>query len=294
MQRYAHKRLSEVFKTAKELRFDNTSKIVLVSDCHRGDGSWTDSFAHNYSIYYSALKHYYSNGYTYIELGDCDELWKNKFFGDISKIYVDVFKLLSRFHTEDRLHIIFGNHDREKREIARFSRDPIERCFDDNSSSFDPLFENVDIHEGLVLRHVKTDLKIFLVHGHQGSLLDDRLWRMNRFLVRHIVRRFEMLGFKDLTSAAQNNVKKYRVEKRICGWATANNQLVITGHTHRPTCSPDPATLYYNNGCCIHPNCITCIEIENGKLSLYKWTVKSREDGSLYVGKQLIAVPRVL
>ena len=293
MSGYAHKRLSKVFESAKELRFNNASKIVLVSDCHRGDGSWTDSFAHNYSIYYSALKHYYGQGYTYIELGDCDELWKNKFFGDISKIYVDIFRLLSRFHTEDRLHIIFGNHDIEKRESV-FSRDPVEGCCDDHSGSFDPLFENVPIHEGLILRHVETDLKIFLVHGHQGSLLDDRLWRLNRFLVRHIVRRFEILGFKDLTSAAQNNVKKYRVEKRICRWAAANNQLVITGHTHRPTCSPDPATLYYNNGCCIHPNCITCIEIENGKLSLYKWAVTSREDGSLYVDKQLIAVPRVL
>ena len=293
MSKYAHKRLSEVFETAKELRFDNTSKIVLVSDCHRGDGSWTDSFAHNYSIYYSALKHYYSSGYTYIELGDCDELWKNKFFGDISKIYVDIFRLLSRFHTEDRLHIIFGNHDKEKRE-AVFLKEHMGRYYESRSGSYEPLFENIDIHEGLILRHIETDLKLFLFHGHQGSLLDDRLWRLNRFLVRHIVRRFEMLGFKDLTSAAQNNVKKHRVEKRICSWAAANNQLVITGHTHRPACSPDSATLYYNNGCCIHPNCITCIEIENGKLSLYKWAVTSREDGSLYVGKQLIAVPRVL
>jgi len=103
-----------------------------------------------------------------------------------------------------------------------------------------------------------------------------------------------MLGFKDLTSAAKNNVKKRRVEKRMSSWATANEQIVISGHTHRPACFPDNSALYYNDGSCVHPNCITCIEIANGKLSLYKWSVKSRDDGTLYVGKDLIAVPREL
>ncbi|MCL2408765.1 MAG: metallophosphoesterase family protein [Oscillospiraceae bacterium] len=275
----AHRRLSEVFRSSKKLNFNNASKIVLMSDCHRGDGSWTDSFAHNHSIYYSALKHYYSGGYTYIELGDGDELWKNKSLADISRIYADVFRLLSRFHTEDRLHVIFGNHDMGKRELKH---------------SGESLFENIDIHEGLILCHKETQTKLFLIHGHQGSLLDDRFWRLNRFLVRHIVRRLEMLGFKDLTSAAKNNVKKRRAEKRMSSWAAANGQIVISGHTHRPACFPDSNTLYYNDGSCVHPNCITCIEIINGKLSLYKWSVKSRDDGSLYVGKDLIAVPREL
>ena len=293
MPKTAHRRLSEVFNSSPVINFNNASKIVLVSDCHRGDGSWTDSFAHNYSIYYSALKHYYSNGYTYIELGDGDELWKNKSLADISRIYVDIFRLLARFHTEDRLHIIFGNHDMEKRD-AEYSKKHLKSYYASHLDTYEPLFHNIDVHEGLILNHLETQTRLFLVHGHQGSLLDDSLWRLNRLLVRHIVRRFEMLGFKDITSAAKNNVKKRRVEKRISSWADANNQIVIAGHTHRPTCLPDSDALYYNDGSCVHPNCITCIEIENGKLSLYKWVVKSREDGALYVGKELIAVPRKL
>jgi UDP-2,3-diacylglucosamine pyrophosphatase LpxH len=289
----AHRRLNEVFRSSKVLKFNNTSKIVLMSDCHRGDGSWTDSFAHNYSIYYSALKHYYSGGYTYIELGDGDELWKNKSLADISRIYADIFRLLSRFHTDDRLHIIFGNHDIEKRESKQSDERKNGRK-DDDSESKEPLFGNIDIHEGLILLNIETQIRLFLIHGHQGSLLDDRFWKLNRFLVRHIVRRLEMLGFKDLTSAAKNNVKKRRVEKRISSWAAANGQIVISGHTHRPACFPDNSALYYNDGSCVHPNCITCIEITNGKLSLYKWSVKSRDDGTLYVGKDLIAVPREL
>jgi len=291
MYKTAYRRLSEVFQASKVINFNNESKIVLMSDCHRGDGSWTDTFTHNYSIYYSALKHYYNAGYTYIELGDGDELWKNKSLSDISRIYVDAFRLLSRFHTEDRLHIIFGNHDMEK---PKYSKTHMKSYYDSHLDSHEPLFSNIDVHEGLILRHIETDIKLFLVHGHQGSLLDDRLWRLNRFLVRHIVRRLEMLGFKDVTSAAQNNIKKRRVERRISSWAAKNDQIVIAGHTHRPTCLPDSAALYYNAGSCVHPNCITCIEIEGGKLSLYKWVVQSNDDGALYVGKQLIAVPRKL
>jgi len=290
--RYSHKRLSAVFASSKVLGFNDASKIVLMSDCHRGDGSHTDTFAHNYTIYYSALKHYYNSGYTYIELGDCDEMWKNKSLPEISRIYVGIFRLLARFHTEDRLHIIFGNHDIEKREPK--SREHLKSYYASHIDSHEPLFENIDIHEGMILRNIGTGQEIFLVHGHQGSLLDDRLWKVTRFVVRHITRRLEMVGFKDITSAAKNNFKKHRVERRISNWAAKNNQLTIAGHTHRPTCSPDPAALYYNAGSCVHPNCITCIEIENGKLSLYKWVVKSREDGSLYVDKQLIAVPRRL
>ena len=289
----SHKRIGEVYRRAKTLDFDNESKIVLISDCHRGDGSWTDTFVHNYSIYYSALKHYYNNGYTYIELGDCDELWKNKSLSDISRIYGDIFNLLSRFHAEQRLYVIFGNHDIDKRIIA-YSNENVKSSRDFISSSGCPLFENILVHEGLILRHIETELKLFLIHGHQGSLLDDKLWRLNRFLVRHIVRRLEMLGFRDMTSAAQNNIKKRRVERRISSWAAENNQLIITGHTHRPTCSPDSSSLYYNSGSCVHPNCITCIEIAGGKLSLYKWVVNSRDDGTLFVDKQLIAVPRKL
>ena len=281
----AHRRLSEVFQTSKVLNFNNESKIVLMSDCHRGDGSWTDTFVHNYSIYYSALKHYYNAGYTYIELGDGDELWRNKSLPDISRIYVDIFRLLSRFHTEDRLHIIFGNHDMEK---PKYSNTHLKSYYDSHLDSHEPLFSNIDIHEGLILRHIETDTKLFLVHGHQGSLLDDRLWRLNRFLVRHIVRRLEMLGFKDLTSAAQNNVKKRRVERRISSWALANSQIVIAGHTHRPTCLPDYAALYYNAGSCVHPNCITCMEIENDHISHIRWSIQPRYDNVLYVKREVV------
>ena len=43
----ASKRLTEVFESATEIPFDDSSKFILFSDCHRGDNSWSDDLAHN-------------------------------------------------------------------------------------------------------------------------------------------------------------------------------------------------------------------------------------------------------
>ena len=76
-------RLDEIFRSAPVLPFDDGSKLVIMSDCHRGDGSWIDNFAHNQNIFYAALRHYFDNGFTYIENGDGDELWKFRCLADI-------------------------------------------------------------------------------------------------------------------------------------------------------------------------------------------------------------------
>ena len=73
-------RLTEVFNSSKTVDFDDSSKFILFSDCHRGDNSWADDFAHNEKLFFHALSYYYNEGFTYIEIGDGDELWENKKF----------------------------------------------------------------------------------------------------------------------------------------------------------------------------------------------------------------------
>ena len=80
------KRLDNAYKNAYRITFDNTSKFILFSDCHRGDNSFADDFANNRNIYFHALKHYYNEGFSYCELGDGDELWENLSFDSISHI----------------------------------------------------------------------------------------------------------------------------------------------------------------------------------------------------------------
>lgn len=274
-----------------EIPFDNSSKIVLISDCHRGDGSWVDDFTHNQNIYYSAIKYYYKNGFTYIDLGDSDELWKNKKYSTISNIYTDTFRLLHDFYKEGRYYMIFGNHDIVKKYPA-FVKKNLQRYYNSHTDSYEPLFENIKVHEGLILKHKESQAKILLIHGHQGDLLSDVLWRLGRFLTRYVWRRLEFFGHKDPTSAAKNYQERKKVERKITEWVSINKQIVIAGHTHRPACPQEDAPPYFNDGSCVHPNCITCIEIVNGEITLVKWDIKTKEDRTVIVDREPIAVPR--
>ena len=226
------KRLTEVFGSAKEIPFNDSSKLIFFSDCHRGDNSWADDFAHNQNLFFHALNHYYKKGFTYIEVGDGDELWENKRFADIRQVHSHVFWLMRKFHNEKRLHLIWGNHNIEWKNRRNIEKN-LYRYYDERDDEYKSLFEDIEIHEGLVLKHSRTGKKIFVVHGHQGDLINDRLWWLGRFFVRHFWRHLQLLGIKDPTSPAKNFKKRIRVEKKLIEWVKANNQMLIAGHTHR-------------------------------------------------------------
>ncbi|MCT4564787.1 MAG: metallophosphoesterase family protein [Maledivibacter sp.] len=288
------KRLTQVFNSSKEIPFDESSKLVLISDCHRGDNSWADNFAHNQNVMFTALNYYYNAGFTYIELGDGDELWENRRFTEIRKSHSHIFDILKKFHANNRLHMIYGNHDMVKKNKSYVKKN-LYHYYDEREKRIEPLFKNIEIHEGLVLRYKDTENKIFVVHGHQGDLLNDYLWWLTRFLVRYVWRPLELyLGYKDPTSPAKNFKKKKDTEKKILEWVKENNQMIIAGHTHRPMFPKFNNNLYFNDGSCVHPRCITGIEIEDGKIALVKWNIKANAKGILYVGREIISGPRKL
>jgi hypothetical protein len=107
----AKKRLDRAYNQAKIINFNDDSKFILFSDCHRGDNSFADDFANNRNIYFHALKHYYSEGFQYCELGDGDELWGNLSFDSIFNARKNVYMILKEFHKSERLHMIWGAHD---------------------------------------------------------------------------------------------------------------------------------------------------------------------------------------
>jgi hypothetical protein len=53
------RRIDQVFEAAKHIAFDDSSRIILMSDCHRGDGSWADDFSRNQNLFFAALTYYY-------------------------------------------------------------------------------------------------------------------------------------------------------------------------------------------------------------------------------------------
>jgi UDP-2,3-diacylglucosamine pyrophosphatase LpxH len=289
----ALKRLSQVFESAEQIPFDDSSRIILMSDCHRGDGSWADDFSRNQNLYFAALNHYYNENYTYIEIGDGDELWKNKKLSDIVHNHSDAFWLLSKFFNERRLYLIYGNHDMVKKD-NKFVKSNLYQYFDERKKRYIPLFENIIFHEGLVLRHKLSNNKILLIHGHQVDFLNDALWRLSRFLVRNLWRPLESFGVNDPTSTAKNYKKKEAVGKKLTEWVIKEKHMLIAGHTHRPMFPEVGEPPYFNDGSSVHPRCITGIEIIDGEIILVKWAVKTKNDGTMYIGREILAGPRKL
>lgn len=286
-------RLNHAFCNAPELPLAHGTRYVLVSDCHRGSGTSSDNFLKNQHLYFAALKYYYRNGFSYIELGDGDELWENRSMETIIEIHSNVFWMFSLFHKEHRLHMLYGNHDIKKRK-KRYIDKNCSTYFCTETQCSMPLFPDLTFHEGIILRSVQVpEQALYLTHGHQASLLNSTFWPLSQFFVRYLWRPLENFGVLDPTSAAKNYTVKNKCEERLTHWAQTQKKILITGHTHRPVLPTEPAS-YYNTGSCVHPRCITCIEVENCSLTLVKWTMTARADSSLYVAREVLSGPVAL
>ena len=278
----AHARIQKVFSTAEVLPFDKKSKIVMISDCHRGTGTGADNFSKNQNLYYVALKYYLREGYTYIELGDGDELWKNRRFLMIAQEYRHIFSLLSQLYQNGRLHMIYGNHDIDKRNPAWVARN-----LESPLGDMKPLFSGIKIRDGLILRHQPSGQKILLVHGHQADFFNFKLWRLSRFLVRYVWQPLELIGVHNPFDSS-HSPRRELVEELLIDWCRRENIMLIAGHTHRTVFPKKGEPPYYNDGSSVHRRYITSLEIENDHISLVKWSVQPRHDNVLYVRRDVV------
>jgi UDP-2,3-diacylglucosamine pyrophosphatase LpxH len=279
----------------KHLTLSADTQLITMSDMHRADGTGSDDFAHNSLLYKCALDYYLENGFTYIELGDAEELWENRTFDQIYITHTSVYEKLTQFHHRDpektRYIKIWGNHDLKWRK---------------DTSELDGLFPGIRVYEAALL-----DNRILMWHGHQADpgCLGFRA-TVAKFFVGGIWTGMQRLGMKDPTRAATNPGRANKVDRRLHEWASRNDegiQVIIAGHTHRPVFenlsltekwllhrgigtpdierkSSDPA--YYNTGSCVHPRCITGIEITAGQdqkpdIKLIKWACSAQSGPEL-------------
>lgn len=275
--RFYMRQIDKALHSAPVINTADHPRLVLFSDCHRGNGTWSDSFLNNKTIYEAALGYYFERDFTYIELGDGDELWENRKFSDIEEIHSDIFKLLDKFNRTGRMYMIWGNHDRVKsRPGFKSSVLP---------SSTEALIIKCSGPNGKGIRYN-------LIHGHQADFLNNQLWKLARWLVRYIWRPLELAGIKDPTSAARNYSKGKIIEDRMADWAKLNQTHLIAGHTHRPTLSHSEKNWSYSNtGSCVHPSTITCLEIIDGTISLIKWAACADENQYIHICRYVISGP---
>ena len=259
------KRLDNAFDNAPVLPLYFNTKYVFFSDCHRGVGDNNDNFIKNANNYLAALQYYNQYGFHYIEVGDGDELWENKDLKTIIDVHNDVFSQLCRFHKENRLHMLYGNHDMVK-------KDPV------------PIFPDFCFYESVILSSENPAVDFYVTHGHQADLLNSVFWKLARLLVRYLWTPLENFGVLDPTSASKNNKKKDLLEKKYLEYAKENDCHLLAGHSHRAVLGT-PASPYHNCGSCTFPKYITCIELCGYNISLVKWystAERSQHFGSIY------------
>lgn len=278
MRTGCERRLDKSFRNAPVLALHPGSRIVLFSDCHRGIGNTNDNFLKNQNLYMAAVRYYYKRNFIYMELGDGDELWENRSFDAIYEIHEDVFSMLSRFAEENRLYLLYGNHDHEMKGNERM-----------------PHYAGVILKLCGCTGHASACgkpqcLELYLTHGNQADFLNSTLWKLSRFLVRYVWKPLEQIGILDPTSAAKNYQCREKSERRLSRWALRHQCCLITGHTHRPVLG-NAETRYFNTGSCVHPSSVTCIEIENCEISLVKWRVEAGADNALFVVRERLAEP---
>ncbi|MGO5052639.1 metallophosphoesterase [Lachnospiraceae bacterium LCP25S3_G4] len=279
-------RIKGAYDRATRMSINRKSKIVIMSDCHRGAGGWNDNFVNNEKIYYAALNCYYKNDYTYIELGDGDELWETRNYCKIIRNYSNIYWLLSKFHQEKRLYMLYGNHDMVKKN-ADFTKRYLEEYYCDAEERCLPLFPGIQIVESMILEDVDHQKELFLLHGHQGECINDQLWFLGRWMVRYLWKPLEVLGVNNPMEPESIYTRDRKHINKLEKWANENQQLTIGGHTHHSKYPKKETDFYYNSGSCVHPRCITAIEIECGELRLVKWCIEVNEN-QYFVVKRIV------
>ena len=288
-----HDRLSQAYENACGVIINENSNYCFMSDCHRGDGSLSDEFVKNKNIFVAALEYYYKNSFTYVEVGDGDELWEYKKFMYIAKANEFVFEWLKKFHSRGRLIMMYGNHNMQLSD-PEYVKSHLYNYHDYYTG------ESVDFMPGirpcgsLLFKYRKTGQEILVVHGHQGDFANDQLWRLSMFTLRYFWRYMHAFGLKNPSSPTKNFLKQHKVERNYLKWIQRNKIALICGHTHREK-YPRPDELpYFNTGCCVFPSRITCVEITHGFIQLVGWRVAANSEGVLHVVRYIIYGPEPL
>ena len=272
------------------MEIDKDSKLIFFSDLHRGNDSISDEFARNQMMFIAALEYYNRNGYTYIEVGDGDDLWENKHFKHIRMAHSDVFTTIKKFQEDDRFIMMIGNHNLELHK-QEFVKDNYYYFYDEYKGEEEKLLYGLKPVEGLRLTYKETGQDILVVHGHQGDFINDQLWLVSMVAVRFFWKYVHLVGFKNPASPAKNQFKRHKIEKMYNNWIDKFKVMLICGHTHRMKFPHKGQLPYFNCGCGIHSKGITGIEIHDGKIMLVQWRIKAGEDGKLVVMRSVIRGP---
>lgn len=268
------KKSSKVKVIVTDLQND---KFIIFSDQHKGNRSWADDFGICQKNYVAALNDYNKNKFTFINLGDSEELWKFR-IQVIIPANTEAFASEAAFQPH-RYYKTFGNHDL------------LWKNWLDVELNLKKIFHMpLPVYEGIVLRDSTLKFDIFLTHGHQGDMLSDNN-SLSTWLVAHIWMPLQRYLRINVNSPSSDFSLRNKHNRMMYEWSSSRKHLIlITGHTHKPifasgkyykhpsnniptdSIAEKLLPTYFNTGCCCYNDGdITGIEITDGKIRLIKW-----------------------
>lgn len=279
------KSLSKLYNSTKKnnkrvcvLNIDAADKFIIFSDQHKGNRDYADDFAGNEFNYLKALEYYHSQNFSFINLGDSEEIWKYTVEEVLPK-NEKAFAAEAAFQP-NKYFKTFGNHD-----IIWKNKWDVERLLKNYFAL--PL----PVYEGIILKTTVANeaLTVFCTHGHQGDKMSDNN-AFSTWIVAHVWTPIQRYLKINVNTPSKNYSLRNKHNQLMHQWSSnRKNVLLITGHTHSPVFasgkySSHPSNKiekdaneklkpsYYNSGCCcFNDGDITGIEIEDGFIRLIRW-----------------------
>jgi len=276
-------------------------RLVIISDLHRGAGDDADDFRFSQHALAAALEHYQRTRWMLAVLGDAEDLWECE-PAEVVAEYRASLRLEKPFLDSGRYFRFAGNHDEDWRSAALVEQ------------YLEPILGRVGILQALRLEVMERGRRLgelFLVHGHQGTLLGERHAWVSEAVLPVLWRPIQrLLNIKTTTPAYSWRLGR-KHELAMHNWAvTRGRVIVIAGHTHH-SIFPTPARYaqlsatyddlrhqpeaygseelerleadlayaadvhqpcYFNTGCCsFSDGSLTAIEIAGGQVRLVRW-----------------------
>lgn len=282
-------------------------KFIILSDQHKGAKDGSDDFRKAEGNYTRALDYYYKEGFHFISLGDCEELWENLIWAVLAKNKI-TFEAEQKFVADKRFTKVFGNHD------LFWDNDPLSSYYLKKMYG-----EAVPVYEAVILQTVLegNNTNIFLTHGHQGDGQSDGN-PLSAWIVSRLWAPLQSYLNINPNTPAYHKEMKTTHNRFMYEWSKeSNNPVLITGHTHQPVFASlthlerlykkliaaekennqqlidglkkeidfrrneydyvatnymNMRPFYFNTGCCcFNDGDITGIEIADGTIRLVKW-----------------------
>ncbi|MDP8305472.1 MAG: metallophosphoesterase [Candidatus Chlorobium antarcticum] len=208
-----HPHLEQLLENARTVSLEKSSKVLILSDLHIGNGGRRDEFLRNADLVTSMLSGYYHpEGYSLLLNGDIEELFKFSLDG-ITSEWGALYTLFRSFQSNGFFWKTIGNHDAELT----------------GNRSYQLASHLVD-----AIRLQYGDDSLLVFHGHQASV---QLWetypifsRAVVFFLRYIAKPVGIRNF----SIAYNSRRRFAIEKSIYEFSNQAKVVSIIGHTHRP------------------------------------------------------------